>query len=234
MFPNYWYMPGHLLYARRMIMVTNILVHLNSWGNFTHTPTHTHICRRQIIVLHVYVRENLEKSSSKVAFWAITWVKKWVSFECIWDTLYHERCGQVLRQRKLTTERTVIKETLPPNSNTLATSCEELTHWKRPWYSEGLGVGGEGDDRGWDDWMASPTWWTWVCVNSGSWWWTGRPGVLWFMGSQSVGHDWATELNWIEVKPSVGDLDCPGYADIYRHWYFVTLNVSQPLWRSAS
>ena len=52
-----------------------------------------------------------------------------------------------------------------------------------------------GDDRGWDGWMASPTWWTWVWVNSGSWWWTGRPGMLWFMGSQRVGHDWVTELN---------------------------------------
>ena len=60
----------------------------------------------------------------------------------------------------------------------------------------GLGAGGEGDDRGWDGWMASLTRWTWVWVNSRSWWWTGRPGVLQFMGSQRVGHDWATELNW--------------------------------------
>ena len=82
------------------------------------------------------------------------------------------------------------------NSNTLATWCEELTHWKRPWCWEGLGAGGEGDDRGSDGWMASPTRWTWVWVNSGSWWWTGRPGVLRFMGSQRVRHDWATELNW--------------------------------------
>ena len=58
-----------------------------------------------------------------------------------------------------------------------------------------LGAGGEGDDRGWDGWMASLTWWTWVWVNSRSWWWTGRPGVLQFMGSQRVRHDWVTELN---------------------------------------
>ena len=55
----------------------------------------------------------------------------------------------------------------------------------------------EGDDRGWYSWMASLTWWTWVWVNSGSRWWTGRPGVLRFMGSQRVGHNWATELNWL-------------------------------------
>ena len=84
------------------------------------------------------------------------------------------------------------------NSSTLATSCEGLTHWKRPWCWEGLGAGGEGEDRGWDGWMASPTWWAWVWVNSGSWWWTGRPGVLRVMGSQSWTwlSDW-TELNWI-------------------------------------
>ena len=85
-----------------------------------------------------------------------------------------------------------------------AESLGELTHWKRPWCWEGLGAGGEGDDRGWDGWMASPTQWTWAWVNSGSWWWRGRPGVLWFMGSQRVGHAWATELNWrqsnVEIK----------------------------------
>ena len=72
----------------------------------------------------------------------------------------------------------------------------QLTHWKRPWCWEGLGEGGEGDERGWDGWMASPTLCIWVWVNSRSWWWTGRPGVLRFMRSQRVGHDWATELNW--------------------------------------
>ena len=81
------------------------------------------------------------------------------------------------------------------NSNILATCCEELTHWKRPWCWERLKVGEEGDDRGCDGWMASPTPWTWVWVSSGSWWWTGRPGVLQSMGSQRVGHDWVTELN---------------------------------------
>ena len=85
------------------------------------------------------------------------------------------------------------------NSSTLATSCEVLTHWKRLWCWEGLGAGVEGGNKGWDGWMASLTRWTWVWVNSGSWWWTGRPGVLWFMGSQRVGHDWATELNWTEL-----------------------------------
>ena len=86
------------------------------------------------------------------------------------------------------------------NSSTLATWCEEVTHLKRPWFWERLRAGGEGDDRGWDGWMASPTQWTWAWVNSGSWWWTGRPDMLWFMGLQRVGHHWATELNWITFQ----------------------------------
>ena len=82
------------------------------------------------------------------------------------------------------------------NSSTLTTSCEELTHLKRPWCWERLKAGGEEDNRGWDGWMASPTWWAWVYVNSGSWWWTGRPGML-----QSMGHresDTTEWLNWTE------------------------------------
>ena len=67
------------------------------------------------------------------------------------------------------------------------------------WCWERLRAGGEGDDRGWDGWMASPTQWTWVRVSSGSWWWIGRPGVLQCMGSQRLGRDWATELSRLEL-----------------------------------
>ena len=88
------------------------------------------------------------------------------------------------------------------NSNTLTTWCKELTHWKRPWCWQGLGAGGEGDDRRWDGWMASPTRCTWVWVNSRSWWWTGRPG----------GHDWVTELNWTEAIFSLNFL-CSSLID---------------------
>ena len=81
----------------------------------------------------------------------------------------------------------------------LTTSCKELTHWKRLWCWEGLEAG-EGDDRGWDGWMASPARCMWIWVNSGSWWWTGRPGVLRFMGSQRVGHDWAISLHYLSFR----------------------------------
>ena len=107
------------------------------------------------------------------------------------------------------------------NSNTLATLCKELTHWKRPWCWERLKVGGEGDHRGWDGgWHyllnRHESW-----VNSGSWWWTGMPGVLRSMGLQGVRHDWVTELNWdvlLEIScffddpTDVGNLISGSYA----------------------
>ena len=102
------------------------------------------------------------------------------------------------------------------NSNTVATWCEELTLWKRPWCWERLKVG-EGDDRGWDSWMASLTQWTWVWVNSGSWWWTGRPGTLQSTGSQRLGHDW-TELNWI--KYTIVQFTGPNIPGSYATLFF--------------
>ena len=72
--------------------------------------------------------------------------------------------------------------------------------WEDPDAGKDLRAGGEGDDRGWDGWMASPTQWTWVWVSSGSWWWTGKPGMLQIMGSQRVGHNWATELNCTKIQ----------------------------------
>ena len=96
--------------------------------------------------------------------------------------------------------------------NTLATWCKELTHWKKSWCWERLRAG-EGEDRGWDGWMASPIQWTWVWVDSRSWCWTGRSVMLRFMGSQRVRHERVTELNW---KSSGGD---------YIHWMTKQMKV---------
>ena len=84
------------------------------------------------------------------------------------------------------------------NSNTLAIWCKELTHMKRPWCWEGLRAGGEGDDRGWDGWMASPTRWMWVWVDSGSWWWTGRLACCGSWDHKEL--DMTEWLNWIELN----------------------------------
>ena len=89
----------------------------------------------------------------------------------------------------------------------------------KDWCWERLRAGGEGDDRGWDSWMASPTRWTWVWASFGSWWWTGRPGVFQSMGSQRAGHNWATEVNWTETSSSdpikeVSKLRLPGQCGL--------------------
>jgi len=134
------------------------------------------------------------------------------------------------------------------SSNTSATWCEELTHLKRPWCWERLKVGGEDDDRGWDAWMASLTQWTWVWVNSGSWWWTGRPGVLQPMESRRIGHDWATELNWTKqwwFKDVGLGLELSFYSDDHAStpfpmtlllltFYFEKLSGKKRAWNSPS
>ena len=90
----------------------------------------------------------------------------------------------------------------------------KLTHWKRPWCWERVKVGGEGDDRGSDGWMASPTQCTWVRAGSGSWWWAGKPGVLQSMGSQRVRQDWQTQVNWTDIQ-----IFSISYIYIYTHTY---------------
>ena len=119
------------------------------------------------------------------------------------------------------------------SSNTFVTWSEELTLWKRPWCWERLKAGGAGDDRGWDGWMATLTQWTWVWESSGSWWWTGKAGLLQSMGSQKVGHDWATELNWSLPNWVTASQKCnlrviDGYFLIQK--YSVYLNIGRVKW----
>ena len=88
----------------------------------------------------------------------------------------------------------------------------KLTHWKRPWCWEILMEEGDRDDRGWDGWIVSLTWWTWVWVSSESWWWTGKPSMLQSMGLQRVRHNWVSELNWTSIGAphlKLSQLDLP-------------------------
>ena len=142
-------------------------------------------------------------SSGHVWMWELnckeTWVlKNW----CFWTVVLEKTLESPLDSKEI--QQSVLKESVLNlhwkdwcwswNCSTLATWCEEPTHWKRPWCWERLKVEGEGDDWGWDGWMTSLTHWTSVWVSSRRWWWTGRPGVLQSIGSQRVGHDWVTEL----------------------------------------
>ena len=105
--------------------------------------------------------------------------------------------AQRQKYRSMEQTRKPIDKSMHLCTLSLIKEAKELTHWKRFWCLEGLGAGGEGDDRGWDGQMASPTQWTWVWASSLSWWWTGKLGVLQSMGLQRVRHDWVTELNWL-------------------------------------
>ena len=144
-------------------------------------------------------------SSSLAWMWKWDYKKSWALKNwCLWTVLFEKTLESPLDCKEIQPVHPKRKSVLNVhwkdqcwswNSNPLAIWCEELTQLKRPWCWAGLKAGGEGDDRGWDGWMVSLTQWTWVWVNSRSWWWTGRPGVLLSMGSQRVGHDWVTELN---------------------------------------
>ena len=149
-------------------------------------------------------------SSGHVWMWELDYKKSWAPKNwCLWSVVLEKTLESPLHCKEIQPVHpkrdqswvfiggTDVKAETPI---LLSTWCKELTHWRGPWCWERLRAGGEGDERGWDGWMASLTWWTWVWVDSGSWWWTGRPGVLRFMGSQRVGHDWATELNWTELS----------------------------------
>ena len=147
-------------------------------------------------------------SSGHVWIWELDCEESWAPKNwCFWTVVLEKTLWRVPWTAGRS-KQSILKEISPGCSlegmmlklklQSLATWCEELTHWKRLWCWEGLGAGGEGDVRGWDGWMASLTRWMWVWVNSGSWCWTGRPGVLRFMRSQRVGYDWVTELNWTE------------------------------------
>ena len=160
-------------------------------------PTKVHLVKAMVFPVVMYRYE----------IWTIKKAEHWRidAFELLWCW------GRLLRVPWTATRsnQSILKEISPEcsmerliwrwNSNTSATWGKELTPWKRPWCWERLKAG-EGDDRGWDGWIASLTQWTWVWVNFGSWWWTGRPCVLQSMGLQRVGHNWATELSWWNLE----------------------------------
>ena len=139
-------------------------------------------------------------SSSHVWMWELDYKESWAPKNRCFSTVVLEKT--LRRSNQSILRRSVLNIHWKDwcwgwSSNTLATWCKELTHWERPWCWERLKVGGEGDNRGWDGWMASLTW---VWASPGRWWRTGKPGVLQFMGSQRVGHNLATEQQNIIIK----------------------------------
>ena len=141
-------------------------------------------------------------SSSHVWIWKLDYKESWAPKIDAFELWCWRRLLNVPWTAR-TTNQSILKEISPEYSleevilklklQYLAIWCEELTHWKRLWCWERLNAGGERNDRGWDDWVASPTQWTWVWASSGQCWRTDKPGVLQSMGFWGVRHYWATE-----------------------------------------
>ena len=147
-------------------------------------------------------------SSSHVWMWELDYKESWAPKNwCFWTVVLEKTLESSLDCKEIQPVHPegsqswlfIGRTDAEANSNTLATWCKELTHWKTPWCWERLRAGGKGDNRGWDGWMASLTQWTWVWVSSGSWWWTGKPGMLQSMGLQLDMTEW---LNWTDKSNS--------------------------------
>ena len=148
--------------------------------------------------------------SSHAQMWELDHNEGWTPNNWCFQTVVLEKtlesplnCKEIKLVNPKRNQLWIFIERTDAEAPTLWCWCKEPTHWthlKRLRCWERLKAGGEGDDRGCDCWMASPTQWTWVWVGSGSWWWTGSPGVPWSMESQTAGHDWATELNWTRLQ----------------------------------
>ena len=147
-------------------------------------------------------------SSGHVWMWELDYKESWAPKNwCLWTVVLEKTLESPLDTRR--SNQSILKEISPEYSLEelpLKLKLQYFGHLMRrvDLLEKTLMLGGIGgrrkvDNRGWDGWMASPTRWTWVWMNSGRWWWTGRPGVLQFMGSQRVRHDWVTELNWIDT-----------------------------------
>jgi len=168
-------------------------------------------------------------SDSHVWMWKLDYKESWAPKNwCFWTVAW--RVEEGLLRVPWTARRSnqsILKEISPGCSleglmlklklQHFGHSCEELTHWKRPWCWEGLGAGGEGDDRGWDGWMVSLTQWTWVWASCTSWWRTGKPGMLQSMGSQRVRHNWTAFLTMVKPSCLLPTVYClPTQLDIAR------------------
>ena len=167
----------HLLLARKVM--TNLESILKRRDGTL--PTNFHLVKAMVFAVVMYGCESW--TIKKAECWRIDALELWCWRRLLRVSWTARRSNQSIL-KEISPEYSLEGLMLKVNSSTLATWCKELTHLKRLWYWERLKAGGEGDDRGWDGWMVSLTQWTWVWVSSGSWWWTGKPGVLQSMGSQ--------------------------------------------------
>ena len=183
---------------RRLLLARNVMTNLDSIlkSRDITLPNKAHLVKALVFPVVMYGCESW--TMKKAECWRIDAFELWCWRRLLKSPLDWKEIQPVHPKGK---ESIHWKESCwSRNSNTLANWCKELTHLKKILMMERLKVGGKGDDREWNGWMASPTKWTWVWVNSGSWWWTGRPSVLQAMGLHRVRHDWSTEMNCTAFK----------------------------------
>ena len=151
-------------------------------------------------------------SSSHVWMWELDYKESWVPKNwCFWTVVLEKilespldyKESQPVQPKRISPEYSLKRQMLKLKLQYFGHLMWRTDLLKRPWCWERLKAGGEGDNRGWDGWMTSPTQWTWIWVNFRHWWWTGRPGVLLSMELQRVRRDWVTELTWTELCCSV-------------------------------
>ena len=166
--------------------------------------------------------QSYDFSSSYVLMWELDYKESWALKNwCFWTLMLEETLESPLDSKKIQSvhlkgnQSWIFIGRTDAETETRAIWFKELTHLKKPWCWERLKAGGERDGRGWNGWMASLTQWTWVRASSGCWWWSEKPGVLQSKGSQRVGYDLATELNWTEGMYMISTL--------YTHQYFLCL-----------
>ena len=171
--------------------------------------------------------------NSHVWMWELDYKESWALKNwCFWTVVLEKTLESPLDGKEIQpihpkgNQSWIFTGRTDAEAETLATWCKDLTHLKKPRCWERLKAGGEGDDRGWAGWMTSLTQRTWVWVNSRSWWWTGRSGVLQSMGSQRARHDWATELNWFPLYPHLfavkwcNQMPWSSFLNVVLSWQF--------------
>ena len=170
-------------------------------------------------------------SSSHVWLWELDYKENWALKNwCFWTVVLEKilesplDCKEIQPVNLKGNQSWVVigKTDAEAETPVLWPRCEEPTHWKRPWCWERLKVGGEGDNRGWDGWMASLTGWTWVWVGSGNWWWTGKPGMLQSMVSQSQTH----LSNWTELMTIIGGKNTLVHKWCWDNWILTCKRIN--------
>ena len=187
---------------------------LDPWKkSYGHPRQHIKKQRHYSADKHLY-SQSYGFSSSHEWMWGLDYKENWAPKSWWFWTMFWRRLVECKEIHPVNPKQN-LSWIFIGRTNSLATWCEELSHWIRPWCWERFKAGGEGDDRGWDIWTASPSQWTWVWASSRSSQWTRKPGVLQYMGSHRVRH--FEQLNWTEL--SMWQCLCLAGSKI-RRWTF--------------